>query len=170
MRPETVRYVMLGAAAGIIGLSCMCGGAFGLYELYFAARRARLNDEVYKLLQEPAGKDESGPPYLKGKVALVDRNKRELDELQRQLPDGLRAGSLNEVGTVIWMEWDHKWVRGSKAPVCKLTVIDRSRNRIVGEMTFEGEPPPMPNAIDRLPVERRPDREITFWIKSLPRR
>jgi hypothetical protein len=170
MRPETVRKIMLGAAAGVIGLSCMCGGMFGLVKLYYSTKRARLNDSVYKLIHEPTGKDTSGQPYLKGKVALVDRNKRELDDLHRALPAELRAESLGEVGTVIWLEWDHKWVRGSKAPVCKVTVIDRARNVIVGENTFEGDPPPMPNAIDRLPVERRPDREITSWIKSLPRR
>lgn len=170
MRPETVRKVMLGAAAGIILLSCMCGGIFGLFKLYFAGKRARLNDSVYKLTQEPAGKDTSGQPYLKGKVVLVNLHKRELDDLHRFIPEELRAESLNEVGTVIWLEWDHKWVRGSKAPVCKLTVIDRARNLIVGESYFEGDPPPMPNLIDRFPVERRPDREITTWIKSLPRR
>jgi hypothetical protein len=170
MRPETVRRIMLGAAAGIVALSCMCGGVFGLVKIYFATNRARLNDNVYRLIQEPAGKDTSGPPYLKGMVVLVDRHKRELDDLHRSLPDGLRAEALNEVGTVIWLEWDHKWVRGSKAPICKVTVIDRARNVIVGENTFEGGPPPMPNLIDRLPVERRPDREITLWIKSLPRR
>ncbi len=170
MRPETVRNIMLGAAAGIVGLSCLCGGAFGLFQLYHARKRARLNDSVHQLTQGPAGKDESAGPYLTGKVVLVDRNKRELDELHRSLPAELRAETLSEVGTVVWLEWDHKWIHGSKAPVCKVTVIDRGRNVIVGEGYFEGDPPPMPNAIDRLPVERRPDREIMGWLKSLPRR
>jgi hypothetical protein len=170
MRPETVRKVMLGSALGIIALSCMCGGVFGLVKLYYVGKRSRLNDNVYRLLQEPSGKDTSGQPYLKGKVVLVDRNKRELDDLHRGMPDELRAENLGEVGTVVWLEWDHKWVRGSKAPVCKVTVIDRARNVVVGENTFEGDPPPMPNLIDRLPVERRPNVEITTWLKGLPRK
>jgi hypothetical protein len=170
MRPETVRNVMLGAALGIACLGCLCAGGFGLFKFFYVSKLARLNDNVYKVIQEPAGKDESGGPYLKGKVVLVDRNKRELDGLHRAMPEAMRAEGLNEIGTVIWLEWDHKWVRGGRAPVCKVTVIDRARNVIVGENTFEGEPPPMPNLIDRFPTEVRPNAEITGWIKSLPRR
>jgi len=161
---------MLGSAVGIAFLGCMCGGMFGLVQFYFANKRSRLNDNVYKVIQEPAGRDESGGPYLKGKVAMVDRNKRELDELHRALPAELRAEVLNEIGTVVWLEWDHKWVRGGQAPVCKVTVIDRGRNVIVGENTFEGLPPPMPNLVDRFPKEVRPNVEITTWLKGLPRK
>ncbi len=170
MRPETVRNVMLGAAAGILSCGCFCGGIFGLFKFYYVNKLSRLNDNVYKLIQEPAGKDESGRPYLKGKVVLVDRNKRELDGLHRAIPEGMRAENVGEVGTVIWLEWDNKWVRGGRAPTCKVTVIDRARNVVVGEMTFEGDPPPMPNAIDRFPTEVRPNAFIVDWIKSLPRK
>jgi hypothetical protein len=170
MRPETVRKVMLGAALGIVCLGCMGAGVFGLFQFVYVNKLSRLNNEVYKVIQEPAGKDESGGPYLKGKVVLVDRHKRELDGLHRAIPAAMRAENVKEVGTVVWLEWDHKWVTGGRAPVCKVTVIDRERNVIVGENTFEGWPPPPPSRDNRFPTEERPNAEITGYIKGLPRK
>ena len=170
MRPQTVRNVMLGAAVGIACLGCMCGGIFGLVQFIYVNKLSRLNDEVYKVIQEPAGRDDLSSPYLKGKVVLVDRNKRELDGLHRAIPAAMRAENINEIGTVVWLEWDYKWVRGGRAPVCKVSVIDRARNVVVGEETFEGQPPPPPSPYNSCPSEYRPNAEITGYIQDLPRK
>src|SRR3954453_22046857 len=106
MRPETGRNLMLVAALGVICLGCLGVGIFSIFQFVYVNKLSRLNDEVYKVIREPAGKDESGGPYLKGKVVLVDRYKRELDGLHRAMPAEMRAENVKEVGTVVWLEWD----------------------------------------------------------------
>jgi hypothetical protein len=170
MRPETVRNLMLLGALGVVCLGCLGVGVFGVFQFIYVNKLSQLNDEVYKLIREPAGKDESAGPYVKGKVVLVDRKRRELDGLHRAIPTGMRAENVKEVGTVVWLEWDYNWVKGGRAPVCKVSVIDRARNVVVGEETFEGLPPPPPSPYNRFPTEERPNAFIVDWIKSLPRK
>jgi hypothetical protein len=51
----------------------------------------------------PGVGDVDRKPPIKGKVVVVDRKARALDDLHWELGGGLRADTPDEVGTVVWV-------------------------------------------------------------------
>jgi len=91
-----------------------------------------------------------------GKVVVVDRANKRLDRrVFRALPESLRAGSPDEVRTVVWLKWDESfegWYENPARPgdrsaeayvqTCVVQVIDLRRRVIVGRQKFNAPAPP----------------------------
>lgn len=98
------------------------------------------------------------------------------------LPDDLRATTPEEVGTIIWLSWGSRQV-GHYGEVeyhkpacrikCRMTIIDKKRNSIIGEKEFLGGPPPKTTSASfdlQGDYGNKPTPAITSYIESLPRK
>ncbi len=120
-------------------------------------------------------------PYIAGKVVVVNRTDRSIDELSHWYNDNadfdkLRANTPKEVGTVIWLDYTDQafgsYTDGATAyqSECKLTIIDKAQNIIVGEYTIDGpEPPATKSGSGDVHAARPGSDAIMQYILSLPR-
>lgn len=115
------------------------------------------------------------PPALVGKVVVIDRKEREVDDLHFDLPETLRAKEPEEVGTVVWVEWgqiqEGSYTDGSAAYIqtCVVTVIDREKWEVLGRNTFQGASPPSFKKGGGSRTGSKPTKEIVQYLSSLPR-
>ena len=168
---------------GVIGLPIVVLTLIFLPWIIPAVRHQILCAKAKEFLSEPAGRDGSGGLHIKGKVVLIDRRAKSVDLTQERLSDEIRAYSASEVGAVIWLDWDFEAVQGGRwgattahYSTCKLTVIDRARNVIVGEHTVMGASSPVSSGQGKIRTPPggmtalRCTQEVAGYIKSLPRR
>lgn len=126
----------------------------------------------------------SGQGYIKGKVVVLDRKNRMIDLINDSLPSELRASTPDEVGTVVWLDWEEEFrfhydygggIYGNAYRYnCKATIIDRSIPAKVGARSFIGSEPPRQHVISTYYGEShygsKPFDEILNYLESLPRR
>jgi hypothetical protein len=107
-------------------------------------------------------------PRARGGFLPINLYRRAVDELYLSLPEQMRADGPDEVKTVVWLRWGSRRAGKSRGrerwvQTCRVTVIDRAGNLIIGETTFVG---PVPYG--RSSVGPRPgDREIIAYLFSL---
>jgi hypothetical protein len=178
-----MRRAVLIVGGSLLAVGLVLGTIFSPW-IISALRHQTLKGSVEKFLYVPPASDTSEGPYITGKVVLIDRKTRTIDEVQKRLPDEIRAYSEGEVGTVIWLEWDFKANEGpwggatSHYSVCKVTVIDRQRNLIVGESEVMGASSAVATGAGRGPFRapagtmtaRRANSAVLNYVKGLPRR
>jgi hypothetical protein len=110
--PWTVRILAILLAAGLMS----CGGCLGVHWITRASMAARFEKDLqaYAALMPalPPEVVEQGrlPPQritgkVKGKMVVVNRNERRVDEVYFALPDDLRAAKPEEVATVVLLTW-----------------------------------------------------------------
>jgi hypothetical protein len=138
-------------------------------------RIASLDGQAATFLAAPAKTpDPDEKPYVRSKLVVLDVKKRHIDPFYRQLPDDLVAQSADEVGTVVWIDWEVDGetapaANSLKAPVTKLTLIDRERGQSLGDFRF-------PYDYEYTDARRtairfkRPVIAVGDYLKSLPRR
>ncbi len=132
-----------------------------------------LDASAAEFLNPPTGGPDKGDkPYVKGKLVLIDSKTRHIDPFWRQLPDELIARTRDEVGTIVWVDWkvDGVTVKGAgdvDVPVCRLTIIDRARNRGLGEFTFPYDYS-FTDATHRMIQVRPPTVAVADYLKGLP--
>ena len=179
---KTMRAVLL--VVGMVGGPLLVTTIVLLPWIVPALRHQALKSAVKPFAALAPDRDTSQGPYVTGKVILIDRKEGVLDPVQNRLPDDIRAYGEDEVGTVIWLEWDFKENTGDWGKVtshystCKLTVIDRSRNLIVGEVEVMGASSPVATGAGRghfrappgTMTARRANREVAQAVTNLPRR
>jgi hypothetical protein len=155
----------------------------------------KLRDSVAEYVRPPRdpAREPGQKPYLRAKVLVVDRGKHALDPVHDMLPPELKAASKGEVRTVVWLDWEIEAVKEGRVidrdvgriPVCKLTLIDWTRGRVVGQESFRGRwdanaswvPGPGPTAVGLDEVKGlqgpgwqvRPDEAILKYLVNLPR-
>ena len=156
----------------LIGLTV--AGAFLGPPLILAYQVSALDSQAGAFLAPPGDADKDEQPYIRGRVALIDAKKGHIDPFWRQLPAELVARTKDEVGTVLLIDWEVEGAsataaRDVKVPVCKLTVIDRERNRSLGDFTFPWEYT-YTDARRTAIQARRPVVAVADYIASLPRR
>jgi len=125
---------------------------------------------------------EGEEPYIAGKVVTVDTDKKAVDYWTfDKLPEGLRAKSPTEVGTVVLITWDWEEVGkyqdtetgettgAAKKSLASVTLLNWQEQLIIEERVFEGQPPPESIALDGDYALERPMFEIVDYLKGLPR-
>jgi hypothetical protein len=110
----------------------------------------------------------------------MDRQLAALDPVQARLNDEIRAFSADEVGTVAWLDWDFVSTNDASGRLyghcsrCKITLVDRQSNLIVGEHTVMGPNSPVSKGTRHAPPGRqtayRAESQVVGYLQSLPRR
>jgi hypothetical protein len=154
-----------------------------------AEEKAQLEAFTAKLdswLAKPAS-TEPGTAYVRGKLLPILHHEQRSGcgierELFAALPHDLKATSPDEVGTVVWLEWrseffkyarfSNGYAQNAYTPVCKLTVIDKTRNSIVDQRIFRGiDPDTASKGKDLYEINGiRPYGDILVYLRSLPRK
>ena len=89
-----------------------------------------------------------GRGYIRGKIAIINRETRTLDQLHFSLPEELRATRAGEVGTVVWLDWGtelrgyYTTGGGAYRHTCAMTVIDYTLRAKIATRNFRGSEPP----------------------------
>jgi hypothetical protein len=139
------------------------------------AARDRLTKAAAQLASIPGLKNAAGGKgYLKGKVVIIDKDDGgTIDSLNSSLPEVLRANSPEEVGTVVWLNWNEERVGtyqgggGAYVYTCVMTIIDRTSSSKVAVKRFRGGDPPY-ITYSHSGYGSRPD--IISYLTNLPRR
>ena len=160
---------------GVVVLVLLCFGAYwGVIALLHSAAAAPFKAHMTEYLAPPTGPVAGGPS--KGKMIVIDRKAQAVDDLFFELPDALRAGKPEEVGTVVLIDWSKEKIDQYKngAPAyqhsAKVTVIDHAARAVIGSSDFKGDEPPM--EIDSNASEgngSKPTKEIIHYLTTLPR-
>ena len=111
---------------------------------------------------------------IKMKMVVIDPREKEIDSLYWDLPEGLRATKPEEVGTIVWLEWDkvQTMIYDTKPGwqhYVKITVIDAARNEVVAEgCCIGGMPPSSISSNDSEGNGSKPNDDIVRFLSSLP--
>ena len=133
---------------------------------------------------EPVGNAEASNPYRTGKVLMVDRKLRAVDETQRWVPDGMRALRPEEVQTLIAVNCYETEVGSYKrltrrdttqmppGPVasehsCDLVLIDLPGRTLIGSATLT-RPARLVISRGSSGAAGRPNEEIVRFVAFLP--
>ena len=182
----------------VLTLAFGCGDSLTEDELEAQVKPFEAHLSEYTSAPDPKNTSLTEAPYIVGKVIPLRRGEYEIhwmgaragfprgsytelgkpedaiDEFYSELPTELRARTPEEVKTVIWLEWTRnvvgRYTSGAEAHQfkCTLSVIDRTRNAMIGQKTFYGANPPEKTSnvtFGTLPLD-----EILQYVTSLPRR
>ena len=134
---------------------------------------------------EPVGSAEASSPYRTGKVLIVDRKLRAVDETQRWVPDGMRALRPEEVQTLIAVNKCYETEVGQyerltrrpqsqmpPGPVasehsCDLVLIDFPGRTLIGSATLT-RPARLVISRGSSGAAGRPNEEIVRFVAFLP--
>lgn len=83
-------------------------------------------------------------PYRRGRLFVVDQNSGALHPIHATLPDGIRAGSDDQIGTlagIVWREARAFTYRNAARTEafrinCTVVLVDRPARKVVGEQLF----------------------------------
>ena len=156
----------------LIGLTV--AGALVGPSMLQAYQMSALDTQSATFLTAPADPEPKTAPYVRGKLVLIDVKKGHLDPFYRQLSDDLVARSADEVGTIVWVDWESEApttsvVANTKIPACKLTIIDREHNQSLGVFTFPWDYA-YTDARRTMIQVKKPLVAVADYLKSLPRR
>jgi hypothetical protein len=116
------------------------------------------------------------PPTVAGKLVIVNRDKKEIDDLFVDLPDGLRAENPEEVGTVVWVSFARvavgTYTDGATgyAHSCTVHVIDKAGWTVTAIRRFQGSAPPSFKKHSGDAEGSKPDSAVIEYLKNLPRK
>jgi hypothetical protein len=131
-------------------------------------------------LRTPKPIDPSGEAFIRGKLVIVDPDKKAVDWTMFELDERWRAQNPEEVGTVVWLNWGTKRVgeyrsgsnkRGDAyVHTVRVTVIDKKTATIVGSIEFTGDDPPPAATGFSDQYGTKPTNKVAIYLRSLPRR
>jgi hypothetical protein len=131
-------------------------------------------------LARPSGGlgDMDRSPRIKGKVVVVDRKARLLDDLHWDLSGSVRADTPDEVGTVVWLDWGSEAIgsyntgRVATIVTCTVSVIDHASHTVLARKVFKGDEPPYhvsrPKGETGPIAGPKPTGSIVTYLESLP--
>lgn len=138
---------------------------------------APFDNHMHDYLSASVARTRGGHAYVSGKVLPVDKTEKIVDRsVYFALPGGLKARLAQDVGTVVWLDWGTTQVGtytgGGNAYVrtCEATVIDESRNAIVGTADFTGTDPPSGKTSSGDAYGDAPVQKVVNYIVALPRK
>jgi len=129
----------------------------------------------YTKAVDGADEGEEAAASLVGKVVVIDRKEQEVDDLQFDLPEEIRARQPEEVGTVVWLDWGREtqggYTDGTAAYVqtCTVTVIHREKWEVLGTTVFRGSDPPSFKKGGGSRSGSKPTDEVVRFLAALPR-
>jgi len=137
-----------------------------------AALKPHLNEYVNAERSDTSQK--GTPPYIQGKIVMVDRGKRDFDYLVFELPASLRAAKPDQVGTVVLTEYKDNevgtYTDGHKAYQQQVTVylVNFATGEMYASKVFVGTDPPgsKQGGVDE--YGGVPTDQVVAWLKSLP--
>ena len=145
-----------------------------------AIRHEHLRSSVHQFPAVGLERDPEATPCIRGKVVVLDRQERILDPVHSRLPDEIRAFSPDEVGTIAWLEWTFEPTHNMSGRLsgyystCKVTLVDRERNLIVGEQSVMGASSPLSRGSRYVPPGQntavRAEAGVANYLQNLPRR
>lgn len=143
-------------------------------------RLAASADQFLFFAGEKPAEGAAAEPHVKGKLVVMDKQLATLDPVQRHLNNDIRALSADEVGTVAWLDWDFVSTNDASGrhyghySQCKVTLVDRQTNQIIGEHTVMGPNSPVSKGTRYAPPGRqtayRAESQVISYLQSLPRR
>jgi len=171
-----------GIVAGLTGI-CL------LYVSWKDRGKKIFQKDAEKYLDLPDLAQSPQTPYIRGRVVPVTRHvhlecssdlrSRTIQEsLFSWLPAKLRPGYADDVGTILWLDWDERTVGtyegGHPACLtrCTLTIVDTTLPAVIHEHTWTWEAPRALEVLNGRPVYSiwQRDQEIAEYIKKLPRK
>jgi len=164
MRPVKIVLGVIVAGAlvigGMLGRGALRQGPFaGAIEGYMAAG---------------AYDDALTTPTLAGKVAVVDANKRRLDDIHFALPDSVRAATPQEVRTVVLVDRQgmtsghYQNGAAGKTQTCRVRIVDLEKKRVIVREQFEGEAPGLARASQSEVTGSSCDTDVERYVLGLP--
>lgn len=122
--------------------------------------------------------------YLRGKVVTVDRNASVIDDLFVDLPSRLRAMTPDEVGTVVFLNWDRqhtghtivrkepgrdKFVEDLYVYTCSIMCVDRETKRVIASGWVTSQLNKNKLVVDDR-SQWRPKAQVLEFLNGLPSR
>jgi hypothetical protein len=140
-------------------------------------------------VQESGLEKSTMSPYIRGKVAVLNRKGKSLERgVQELLPSERNAATRDEVETVVWIDWStvratgiyYKFKEKNLYAVCwvaDLTVIDWKKKLILGGPRISGPPPSeqfKPETVENVNEAEgvpgpRPYAEIARYLEEVSR-
>ncbi|HYT91824.1 MAG TPA: hypothetical protein VEL76_24125 [Gemmataceae bacterium] len=123
-------------------------------------------------------------PYVRGKIVTVDRTVKEIDPIFLDLPADLRADSQEDVGAVVFLNWQMKdtglvVVTKGTTPVpgaprlyertCDITVVDRTTGQVSAQTTVTSKLNQEKYVPDDI-HEGRPVSQVLSYLTGLTRK
>ena len=178
--PAMDNWVRLAVIGGLLLLGLIGLGCFGVWYLFRSAQTAPFQAAMPAYLSQPVG---VAPPgalrVVVGKMIVVDTAKKDVDwDVFFSLPDDRRASRPQEVGTIVWTNWDkvldQQYEYEGHVPAyrqtCHVTVIDRKSRTILLEQQFVGSDPPQSISTSASEgVGSRPTQQVQDYLKGLPK-
>jgi hypothetical protein len=136
----------------------------------------RFEGQMAEFLRDAEGT--SGPEYIKGKVVVIDRDKRMIDTLHMYLPPEIQANRPEEVGTIVWLDshvskvgdyitGSNEVVGGGYTQVTYVTVVDREAHSVIHRDSFAGHMPPKKLEHRGDASGDNPSGNVQYYIESL---
>jgi hypothetical protein len=163
-----------------VALLVMLAAIIGAYVYKHATSLEPFNAKLQDWTKQPA-RSGPGAVYPRGRVLPIKHQygRSEVDtETYWALPSQLRASTPKDVGTVVWLSWttesadEHKGVQVfhyGVIHICKVAVIDKQTDTMLGSRTFRGFDPRKPNW-EGCDSDGRPMPAIINYLKGLERK
>ncbi|HPH95073.1 MAG TPA: restriction endonuclease [Anaerolineaceae bacterium] len=143
------------------------------------ALEAPFKTHINEYLFEPLPR--RGDPYMRGRAVTLDLTTRKISPLFLNFPEELRAGSPDDVQTVIWLACGVKEIGYYDSPAlkayqntCHVWVVDLHERIVSAEGDFSGPLPPAEVRLDgsELQIVGAPVNkgEMIAWLLELPAR
>ncbi len=168
-----------GCAVGILVLIIGALVVFFLikHAQYREAKVEPFKDHLSEYVSSEALKHmEGGQAHLKGKIVVIDKKEKKVDDMYFDLPEGLCAAKHEEVGTIVWLERGERMIgkytdgAGGYVKTCQVTIVDKSRNAIIEEREFAGSDPPGSKRGSAAAYGSDPDGLVKDFLIGLPRK
>ena len=176
---RTVLTVSIVATVSVVVIGVVLGVFFLTRSADRTAQAARFQGNIQQYLainNEPTEQE----AYIKGKILVINKKDKTVDdELFFRLPAADRAGSPEEVGTVILVSWGKELAGfysnkrgdggGGYVHKCEVTIIDKSISTVIYRRWFNGSLPPLKSSGSGDRYGSRPVQEIVDYLTALPR-
>ncbi len=150
--------------------------AVGVGVLVWALTRSPFRNHIASYLAPPVGVAPRGTKV--GKLVIVDVGKKDVDSLQDDLPDDLRARGPADATTVALLQWSQDIVGGYTSGgnalqwSCQITVVDLATRTTIATQRIMGSPPPWSTVGKRGASHSgdRPRNEVLAYLVGLARK
>jgi hypothetical protein len=160
-----------------LGLVACVAGVFGGYYLIREGWRrhtlAAFNEQIAEFTKPPRKAASKVPAGMRGKLLPIDVEENRVSPLYFELPDQLRPESPDDVGAIAWLEWGNanagKEDSEGQVKTCKIHMIDRATNTLLGVAYFRGPRPAERKGWFGAEEPAAPKEEVLKYLTSFPR-
>jgi hypothetical protein len=170
VRPKKSNKLSWLIILGIVGVIAV---GFGVWALVRTVQADPFSKELPGYAADFAFGDTTAP-YTKGKIVVVNKTSKAVEDPYFDLPEPLKATKPEEVGTIVQVTYEENQVgtytSGSKAYqyTARVNVIDRETGKIIGRISFKGGEPPSSVKRGANGYGSRPTEQIKNYLIGLP--